>query len=126
MTEHIVDRILRRELRLERVLKYVKKNIKELNNKKVELIDYERVRGLYNTKAILIEKMLSYLDKYSTTNNVKDKLLVAIIGNMIEEIDKLDSGIMSKILKLVDVEYGIDSSDSEPYGSSYDGGYDSH
>jgi hypothetical protein len=126
MTEHMVDSILRRELRLERVLKYVKKNIKELNNKKVELIDYERVRGLYNTKSILIEKMLSYLDKYSTTNNVKDKLLVAIIGNVIEEIDKLDSGIMTNILKLIDVEYGIDSSDSELYGSSYDGGYDSH
>lgn len=123
MTEHMFDSILRRELRLERVHKYIKKAIKNLNSKQLEVSDYSIIRGLYNTKSILIDKMLNYLDKYETSLSIEDRLLVALIHNILEEFNNLDSGIMGKVMVLIYKSHGVEE---EAYGSSYDGGYDSY
>lgn len=124
MTSH--DGPLRRELRLERVNKYIKKTINTLNNKEIDASDYYTLRNLYKTKAILIQKMLYYCNMSELHNNFKDKLLAILISNIIENFNSLKNDLMSKAIKKIAIKHLDDLAVESEYGSSLDGGYDSY
>ena len=71
---------LRREQKLERVSKYIKKNIKLLEEKKfLSEDDYTTIRNLINTKKNLTKKLIFHSERFYKTPYLKDKYLITTL-----------------------------------------------
>lgn len=124
MTEHPYDiHTLRRELHLERISKYIKKNIKIINTNPG---DVNTVINLLKTKERLLMKMNNHIQLYNDYGVVDDKLLALLINNILSYYEELNGDIVKIIMETVFYKHIKKELDDDYYGSSYNSGYDSY
>jgi hypothetical protein len=124
MTEHPYDiNTLRRELHLERISKYIKKNIKVINTNPSNI---QLAINLLRTKERLFNKMNNHIELYTIYARHEDKLLALLINNILQPYEELNADIVKITLEAAFFKHIKDELDDDYYGSSYDAGYDSY